>query len=311
MKDCSNTHVTYDLVLSAQTVLTVSIGNTPASVFLAIANLPLSPTAFHPPNSWISLTLPFLTFRAFPKVSISWIFLLFSIKFGKFFNSFDNVSKLASAAGAVYVWLAAGSVSVVAASVRNGLFVSKAFPLRSSLEPEFAIELDSEDFSVFVALIPTVAFPFVGSTAGASFFSSGFVFSCVVAVTSLLYALVNSSCVFALSNIVLTVPNSTFNLETLSSVLESYTPEAIFDSISTIKELSFVLSKVIVSDLTTVSLELFPTIFPVILFSSVAEIWFTWSWILVSAAAADPCPKYIKNAATATEVAPKLAFLIE
>ena len=70
--------------------------------------------------------------------------------------------------------------------------------------------------------MPTVAFPFVVSTAGACFFSSsGFVFNCVVAVTSLLYALVNSSCVFALSNIVLTVPNSTFNLETLSSVLES------------------------------------------------------------------------------------------
>ena len=221
MKDCSNTHVTYDLLLSAHTVLTVSIGNTPASVFLAIANLPLSPTAFHPPNSLISVTLPFSTFRAFPKVSISWIFLLFSIKFGKFFNSFDNVSKLASAAGAVYVWFAAGSVFAVVESVRNGLFLSNAFPLRSSLEPEFAIEFDSVVFSVFVTLIPTVDFPFVVLTAGASFFSSGFVFSCVVAVISLLYALVNSSWVLAFSNIVLTVPNSTLNLATLSSVLES------------------------------------------------------------------------------------------
>ena len=128
-----------------------------------------------------------------------------------------------------------------------------------------------------------------------------------------MYALANSSCVFALSNIVLTVPNSTFNLETLSSVLESYAPERIFDSISAIKELSFVLSKVFVSDLTTVSLEVFSSVFSVILFlfSSIEVIWFTWSWILVSEAAAVPCPKYIKNAATATEVAPKLAFLIE
>ena len=197
--------------------------------------------------------------------------------------------------------------------MRKELFLSNTFPLRSSLAPEFAIKLDSEDFSVFVALIPTVSFPFVVSTAGASFFSSGFVFNCVVAVTSLLYALVNSSWVLAFSNIVLTVPNSTLNLTTLSSVLESYAPETIFDSISAIKELSFVLSKVFVSDLTTVSLEVFSTVFSAILFlfSSIEEILFSWFWILLSAAAADPCPKYIKNAATATEVAPKLAFLIE
>ena len=89
--------------------------------------------------------------------------------------------------------------------------VSNAFPLRSSLEPECAIELVSVAFSVFVALIPTVAFPFVVSTADASFFSSGFVFSCVVAVTSLLYALVNSSCVFALFNTALASSKAVFN----------------------------------------------------------------------------------------------------
>ena len=221
MKDCSNTHVTYDLVLSAHTVLTVSIGNTPASVFLAIANLPVSPTAFHPPNSLISVTLPFSTFRAFPKVSISWTFLLFSIKFGRFFNSFDNVAKFASAAGAVYVWLAEVSVSVVVESVRNGLFVFNAFPLRSSLEPEFAIELESEAFSVFVALIPTVAFPFVVSTAGACSLSSDFVFNCVVAVTNLLCACVSSPSAVAVFTVAFASSKTAFNRFTLSSVFSS------------------------------------------------------------------------------------------
>ena len=80
-----------------------------------------------------------------------------------------------------------------------------------------------------------------------------------------------------------------------------------------IKLLNFVLSNATTVDLTTVSLEVFSSIFSVILFlfSSTEVIWFAWSWILVSEAAADPCPKYIQNAAIATEVAPKLAFLIE
>ena len=221
MKDCSNTHVTYDLVLSAHTVLTVSIGNTPASVFLAIANLPLSPTAFHPPNSLISLTLPLSTFRAFPKVSISCTFLLFSITLGRFFNLSARVVKSAFSAGAVYVWFAAGSVFVVAASVRKALFLSNAFPLRSSLEPEFAIELESEAFSVFVALIPTVAFPFVVSTAGACFFSSDFVFNCVVAVTNLLCACVNSPSAVAVFTVSFASSKTAFNRFTLSSVFSS------------------------------------------------------------------------------------------
>ena len=80
-------------------------------------------------------------------------------------------------------------------SVRNGLFLSNAFPLRSSLEPEFAIEFVSAAFSVFVAFLPTVDFPFVVSTAGASFFSSGFVCNFVVAVTNLACACDNSACV--------------------------------------------------------------------------------------------------------------------
>ena len=96
-------------------------------------------------------------------------------------------------------------------SVRNGLFLSNTFPLRSSLEPEFAIELDSEDFSVFVAFLPTVAFPFVVSTAGASFFSSGFVCNFVVAVTNLACACDNSACVFALFKTVLASSKATFN----------------------------------------------------------------------------------------------------
>ena len=276
-----------------------------------MANLPPS-TAVHPPNSSISLTVPASTFLVAPILSISLILSLFSICSAKFFSFWINSAKVAFSAGAVYVWFADGSSFVVAASARNGLFVFNAFPLRSSLEPEFVIELDSLVFSVFVALFPTVAFPFVVSTTSASFFSSGFVFSCVVAVISLLYALVNSSWVLAFSNTVLTVPNSTLNLATLSSVLVSYAPETIFDSISAIKLLSFVLSNATTVDFTTVSLEVLSIVFLISLFifSSVEEILFSWFWILLSAAATDPCPKYIKHAATATEVAPKLAFLI-
>ena len=104
-------------------------------------------------------------------------------------------------------------------SVRNGLFVSNIFPLRSSLEPEFAIELDSEDFSVFVAFLPTVAFPFVVSTAATSFFSSGFVCNFVVAVTKFACACDNSACVFALFKAVLASSKTVLRLLTLSSVL--------------------------------------------------------------------------------------------
>ena len=52
--------------------------------------------------------------------------------------------------------------------VRNGLFLSNAFPLRSSLEPEFAIEFVSAAFSVLLAFLPTVAFPSVVSSLGLS-----------------------------------------------------------------------------------------------------------------------------------------------
>ena len=104
-------------------------------------------------------------------------------------------------------------------SVRNGLLLSNAFPLRSSLKPAFVIELDSEDFSVLVAFLPTVSFPFVVLTAGASFFSSCFVCNFVVAVTNLACACDNSSCVFALFKAVLASSKTVLRLLTLSSVL--------------------------------------------------------------------------------------------
>ena len=59
--------------------------------------------------------------------------------------------------------------SVVAASpVRNGLFASRACPLRGSCFPEFAIELVPVAFSVLLAFLPTVAFPSVVSSLGLS-----------------------------------------------------------------------------------------------------------------------------------------------
>ena len=97
-----------------------------------------------------------------------------------------------------------------------------------------AIELDSDAFSVLVAFLPTVAFPFVVSTSGTSFFSFGFVFSCVVAVTSLLCACVNSLSVVALLKTDLASSKVVFNWFTLSSVLEAYFPLVNFPSISSI-----------------------------------------------------------------------------
>ena len=121
---------------------------------------------------------------------------------------------------------------------------SNAFPLRSSLEPEFAIELESDAFSVFVALTPTVDFPFVVSTAGASFFSSGFVCNFVVAVTNLACACDNSACVFALFKAVLASSKTVLRLLTLSSVLVAYAPLANFPSTSLIKSVNSFLSRV-------------------------------------------------------------------
>ena len=64
-------------------IFIVSTGNTPLSVTLAIANFPALPsscfTAFQPPNSVISATLPAVTLFSAPKVFISCTFLLFSI----------------------------------------------------------------------------------------------------------------------------------------------------------------------------------------------------------------------------------------
>ena len=48
----------------------------------------------------------------------------------------------------------------------------------------FSIELDSDFFSVFSAFLPTVSFPLVVSTAGVSFFSTGFAFNLVLAVVT-------------------------------------------------------------------------------------------------------------------------------
>ena len=202
---------------------TVSIGYTPASVFRAIANFPFFPSAViadQPPNSSISCIFPGCTFLRRPTSSIEANLVSFLIEESKPFNLLSNSSTLALSSGNVYVWFAdVSSVVLGVASVRNGLFVSNTFPLRLSLEPEFAIELDSEDFSVFVAFLPTVAFPFVVSTAATSFFSSGFVCNFVVAVTNLACACVNSAGVFALFKVVLASSKTVLRLLTLSSVL--------------------------------------------------------------------------------------------
>ena len=72
---------------------------------------------------------------------------------------------------------------------------------------------------MFVATLLIVTLPFVVSTAGASFFSSGFVCNFVVAVTNLACACDNSACVFALLKTVLASSKTALRLLTLSSVL--------------------------------------------------------------------------------------------
>ena len=128
------------------------------------------------------------------------------------------------------------------------MLLSNAFPLRSSLKPAFVIELDSEDFSVLVAFLPTVSFPFVVLTAGASFFSSGFVCNFVVAVTNLACACVNSACDFAVLNTVFAASKAAFNWFTLSSVLEVYFPSVNFPSISSINFVKATLFRVSFSE---------------------------------------------------------------
>ena len=70
-------------------------------------------------------------------------------------------------------------------AARNAVFFAISFPLRGSFAPVFSIELVSTFFStfsvelvsiffsVFSALSPTVSLEVVGSTTGASFFSTG------------------------------------------------------------------------------------------------------------------------------------------
>ena len=97
---------------------------------------------------------------------------------------------------------------------------------------------------MFVAFLPTVGFPFVVSTAGASFFSAGFVCNFVVATISFACALVNSDCFVALLKVVFASSKAAFNRFTLSSVLEAYVPLANFPSISSINFVKAVLFRV-------------------------------------------------------------------
>ena len=74
------------------------------------------------------------------------------------------------------LFIVASCVAAVA-SVLNALSLSISFPLRGSFEPEFSIEFESDFFSVFSTFLPTVSFPSVVSTAGASFFLVDFDFN--------------------------------------------------------------------------------------------------------------------------------------
>ena len=169
------------------------------------------------------------------------------------------------------------------------------------------IELDSEDFSVLVAFLPTVSFPFVVLTAGASFFSSGFVCNFVVATTKFACACVNSACDFAVLNTVFAASKAAFNWFTLSSVLEVYFPSVNFPSISSINFVNEVLSKVS-PFLISVASVCFSFFFTSSLFVTVFCSPFT-NWTSLAETAELPINKY--KDAIATDAAPKLTFLIE
>ena len=97
---------------------------------------------------------------------------------------------------------------------------------------------------MFVAFLPTVGFPFVVSTAGASFLSSFFVCNFVVATIKFACACDNSACVFALFKTDFASFKAVFNWFTLSSVLEAYFPFVNFPSISSINFVKAVLFRV-------------------------------------------------------------------
>ena len=82
------------------------------------------------------------------------------------------------------------------------------------------------------------------STAGASFFSSGFVCNFVVATIKFACACDNSACVFALLKTVLASSKTDLRLLALSSVLVENVPLANFPSISLIKSVNSFLSRV-------------------------------------------------------------------
>ena len=130
-------------------------------------------------------------------------------------------------------------------AARNAVFFAISFPLRESFVLIFSIELVSTFFSVFSALLPTVSFGVVDSTTGVSFFSTGLFLSFeLTETTNFWYALVNSSCVVALSKVAFAEFKSTIKLAILSSVLFTYAPLEIFPSISPMKFDSCVLSNV-------------------------------------------------------------------
>ena len=89
--------------VSLSVELIVSRGYTPSSVLLAMAKTPPS-TAFQPPNSLISFTVPFSTCLLSPKAFISLAsFVLFSTVAPNPNNLSARVFKSAFSAGAVYV----------------------------------------------------------------------------------------------------------------------------------------------------------------------------------------------------------------
>ena len=120
---------------------------------------------------------------------------------------------------------------------------SNAFPLRSSLEPEFAIELDCKVFSVLAFFLPSLPLS-LGLSTACSFFFSDFVCNFDVAVINCLYATVNSVWVVAVLKSVLASSKTVLRLLTLSSVLVAYVPLANFPSISLIKSVNSFLSRV-------------------------------------------------------------------
>ena len=176
----STVHVLFVLLFSF-TVLTVSIGKTPESVFLATANFPFPSlvTAVQPPNSSISFISPGAIPLVLPISSIVVSFFSFSTVLGKSFNLVAKSSTFALSSGAVYTRFASGSVSAAAVGLASTARFLRDFGLLLSVvavsSAGFVVATDVVDgSSAFTVVCSLFSRLFASADDASVFFSANF-----------------------------------------------------------------------------------------------------------------------------------------